>query len=78
MGKQIAMPEPIWNKLNLAWAVFFAVLGCVNLWVAFNFSTDTWVDFKLFGTMGLMLAFVIGQSLMLNKYMSESTEKDGE
>lgn len=78
MGKQIGLPESIWSKLNLAWAIFFAVLGCVNLWVAFNFSTDTWVDFKLFGTMGLMLVFVIGQSLMLNKYMTESTEKDGE
>lgn len=75
MEKQISMPDAIWNKLNLAWALFFALLGCLNLYVAFNFSTDIWVDFKLFGTMGLMLAFVIGQSLVLNKYM---TEKDAE
>lgn len=75
MEKQISMPDAVWNKLNLAWAVFFAFLGCLNLYVAFNFSTDTWVDFKLFGTMGLMLAFIIGQSLVLNKYMSE---KDAE
>lgn len=78
MEKQIAMPPAIWNKLNLAWAAFFAVLGCINLYVAFSFSTDIWVDFKLFGTMGLMLAFVIGQSLMLNKYMTEAGEKDAE
>ena len=78
MEKQIAMPTAIWNKLNLAWAAFFAVLGCINLYVAFNFSTDIWVDFKLFGTMGLMLAFVIVQSLMLNKYMTEAGEKDAE
>lgn len=78
MEKQIAMPPAIWNKLNLAWAAFFALLGCINLYVAFNFSTDIWVDFKLFGTMGLMLAFVIGQSLMLNKYMTEAGEKDAE
>lgn len=78
MEKQISMPPAIWNKLNLAWAAFFALLGCINLYVAFNFSTDIWVDFKLFGTMGLMLAFVIGQSLMLNKYMTEAGEKDAE
>ena len=75
MEKQITMPDAVWNKLNLAWAAFFAFLGCLNLYVAFNFSTDTWVDFKLFGTMGLMLAFIIGQSLVLNKYMAE---KDAE
>jgi intracellular septation protein len=69
MDKKISMPEKIWDKLNLAWAIFFAVLGCLNLYVAFNFSTDTWVNFKLFGTMGLMLVFVIGQSIALDKHM---------
>jgi intracellular septation protein len=75
MDKKISMPEKIWDKLNLAWAIFFAVLGCLNLYVAFNFSTDTWVNFKLFGTMGLMLVFVIGQSIALDKHM---TAKDSE
>ena len=75
MEKQISMPEAIWGRLNLAWATFFAGLGVLNLYVAFNFSTDTWVDFKLFGTMGLMFAFIIGQTLALNKYI---TEKDAE
>lgn len=75
MGKKISMPEKVWDKLNLAWAIFFAMLGCLNLYVAFNFSTDIWVNFKLFGTMGLMLAFVIGQSIALDRHM---TAKDGE
>ncbi|HWU83379.1 MAG TPA: septation protein A [Methylophilaceae bacterium] len=75
MEKQISMPEPIWARLNLAWATFFAALGVLNLYVAFNFSTDIWVDFKLFGTMGLMFAFIIGQTLLLNRYI---TEKDPE
>lgn len=75
MEKQISMPDAIWNKLNLAWALFFAGLGVLNLYVAFHFSTDTWVNFKLFGTIVLMFAFVIGQSLVLGKYM---TEKDAE
>lgn len=71
MEKQISMPDNIWNRLNLAWAVFFAMLGCLNLYVAFNFSTDLWVDFKLFGTMGLMFVFIIAQSVVLNKHMTE-------
>lgn len=75
MEKQISMPDSIWNKLNLAWALFFAGLGVLNLYIAFNFSTDIWVNFKLFGTIVLMFAFVIGQSLLLSKYM---TEKDAE
>jgi len=71
MGEQIALPDPVWRVLNHAWAGFFAALGVANLYVAFNFSTDTWVNFKLFGTTGLMLGFVIVQSLLLSKYMKE-------
>lgn len=71
MGKEIKLPEPIWNKLNIAWAIFFSCLGALNLYIAFNFSIDTWASFKLFGTMGLMFAFVIAQSLAINKYIIE-------
>ena len=70
MGKEIALPEPIWNKLNLAWAIFFASLGVLNLYVAFHYSIDIWASFKLFGTMGLMFLFVIVQSLAISKYIS--------
>lgn len=71
MDKQLALPEPVWRKLNHAWAGFFAIMGLLNLYVAFNFATETWVNFKLFGTMGLMLVFVVLQSLFLGKYMKE-------
>jgi intracellular septation protein len=71
MGKEINLPESIWNKLNIAWAIFFSFLGALNLYVAFNFSIDTWASFKLFGTMGLMFGFIIAQSLTINKYMIE-------
>ncbi|MBC7787913.1 MAG: septation protein A [Methylophilaceae bacterium] len=71
VGKEMQLPNAIWKKLNLAWAVFFLGLGCLNLYVAFHYSTDTWASFKLFGTMGLMFAFVIAQSLVLNKYIVE-------
>ena len=70
---QVQLPETLWGRLNLAWVVFFALLGCLNLLVAFglNLSTEAWVNFKLFGTMGLMFAFIIGQGMFLAKYIEE-------
>ncbi len=69
MGKEISLPEAIWEKLNVAWAIFFSALGALNIFVAFNYSIDTWANFKLFGTMGLMFIFIIGQSFAINKYI---------
>jgi intracellular septation protein len=71
MEQQVKLPEPVWGQLNAAWIVFFTFMGFANLFVAFSFSTDTWVNFKLFGGMGLMFAFVIGQSMFLAKYIEE-------
>ena len=71
LGKQVELPEPVWSRLNWSWIGFFVFMGAVNLYVAFNFSTDLWVSFKLFGGMGLMLVFVIGQALFLARYMEE-------
>jgi intracellular septation protein len=68
---QIQLPEPVWARLNLAWAVFFGGMGALNLYVAYNFSEEAWVNFKLFGGMGLMLAFVLGQGFYLSKHMQE-------
>lgn len=71
MGTQIEMPEIAWARLNWSWAAFFGAMGVLNLYVAYNYSTDTWVSFKLFGGMGLMLAFVIAQALYLARYIQE-------
>ena len=71
MEKQMTLPEPVWGRLLLSWIVFFSVMGLLNLYVAFNYATDTWVNFKLFGGMGLMLLFVFGQALMLAKHIQE-------
>lgn len=71
MGAQMQLPDSVWNTLNWAWTGFFAVMGMLNLWVAFNFDTDTWVNFKMFGGIGLMLAFVVGQALYLGRYLKE-------
>jgi intracellular septation protein len=74
MEKNITLPELIWRRLNLSWAVFFIVMGFINIYVAYHFSTDAWVNFKLFGSFGLMLLFIIGQGLILSKHAIE--EKD--
>lgn len=74
MEKNIALPELIWQRLNLSWAVFFTAMGFINLYVAYNFSTDAWVNFKLFGSFGLMLLFIIGQGLMLSKHAIEQKD----
>jgi len=74
MGSSITLPAPIWTKLNIAWALFFIVLGGLNIYVAFSFDTDTWVNFKLFGLMGLTFAFIVAQSLYLMPYLKEADE----
>jgi intracellular septation protein len=76
LQEKLTLPDPVWDNLNLAWAGFFAVLGVVNLYVAFNYSIDAWVNFKLFGATGMMLLFVIAQASMLSKYMDEDKKED--
>jgi intracellular septation protein len=73
LESQVKLPDPVWKNLNLAWIGFFIFMGCANLAVAFafNLSTDTWVNFKLFGGMGLMLLFALAQGLVLSKYSEE-------
>ena len=69
MGHAITVPTPIWSRLNWAWTLFFLGMGLLNLYVAYNFSEDTWVNFKLFGMMGLTLVFVFAQAFYLSRYM---------
>lgn len=71
LSDHMQLPGPVWSRLNLAWIGFFAFMGVLNLYVAYNFSTDLWVNFKLFGGMGLMFLFVFAQALVLGKYATE-------
>lgn len=73
MGAQMALPDAIWRVVNFSWVGFFAVMGILNLWVAFSFPTATWVNFKLFGGLGLMVVFVLAQALYLNKHIKPGT-----
>lgn len=76
MGANIDLPPAIWTRLNLAWGVFFLAMGVINLWVVYNFSTETWVNFKLFGMLGLTIAFVIAQSIYVMRHIRN--DKDAE
>jgi intracellular septation protein len=71
MGSQVTLPDPIWDRLNLAWCAFFASMAVLNLVVAYGFSTDTWVNFKLFGTLGLTFAFVLAQALYIGRFVED-------
>ena len=75
LEQQVHVPDALWTRLNLAWVGFFSVMGGANLFVAFNYSTDTWVNFKLFGTMGLMIVFIVAQGLLLAKYVEPEPEE---
>ncbi len=76
LHEKLALPVRVWNHVNLAWSLFFAALGVLNLYVAFSYSTDTWVNFKLFGTTGIMLLFVLLQAMALSKYVEEDKEQN--
>ena len=71
LGEQLQLPDAVWQRLNWAWVAFFGVMGGLNLWVAYTFSTDTWVNFKLFGGIGLMLVFTVAQGLYLSRYLPD-------
>lgn len=73
MGAQMSLPDPVWRIVNFSWVGFFALMGFINLWVAYNFSTSAWVNFKLFGGLGLMLLFILVQAMYLNKYVKSDT-----
>jgi len=71
MEAQVTLPEAVWGRLLASWIVFFALMGVLNITVAYNFSTDTWVNFKLFGGIGLMLVFIALQGLMLARHIDD-------
>jgi intracellular septation protein len=76
MGEQVQLETAVWRRLNWAWIGFFTVLGALNLYVMYNFSEATWVNFKLYGMIGLTVVFALGQGLWLaNKMPAESTSE---
>lgn len=72
---KLELPENVWANLNYSWVAFFALMGVLNIYVAYNYSLESWVDFKLFGTTGIMFAFILAQGVLLAKHI-ENKESD--
>ncbi|MDQ8023196.1 MAG: septation protein A [Moraxellaceae bacterium] len=71
MNGQLVLPDPVWARLNWAWVGFFTLMGVLNIYIAYNFSEEAWVNFKLFGGMGLMFVFVLAQGFAIARYLPE-------
>jgi intracellular septation protein len=78
LAGSIELPAEIWGRLNTLWSAFFFAMGAANLYIAFTFDTNTWVDFKLFGMLGLTLAFVVIQSFYLARYLRKPETETSE
>jgi intracellular septation protein len=76
MGAELELPDAVWRAMGWSWAVFFVAMGALNLWVAFNFSESAWVNFKFFGSTGLMILFVFAQALYLGRHMKTDEAGD--
>ncbi len=75
MSSALEAPKHIWGRLNMAWVIFFVTVAALNLYVAYQFSEQTWVNFKLFGMLGLTFAFLVMQMVILNRYITIKPEE---
>jgi intracellular septation protein len=71
VGQQLDLPKPVWQRLNFAWIAFFALMGLLNLYVAYSYSTSTWATFKVFGLTALMLVFMIAQGFYVSRFVQD-------
>jgi intracellular septation protein len=74
LESNITLPKSIWLRLNLSWVLFFVLTGIANLYVAYYFDTDTWVNFKLFGLMGITIVFIIVQAIYMTQYLNPESK----
>ena len=69
IGEQLDLPASVWQRLNFAWVAFFGLMGLLNLYVAYSYSTSVWASFKAFGATGLMLVFMVAQGFYLSRHL---------
>lgn len=74
MGTAVKLPTEIWLRINFSWIIFFLAMGAANLFVAFNYDTDTWVDFKVFGMLGLTIVFLVLQVFYLARHVQQEPD----
>ncbi|PIZ03387.1 MAG: septation protein A [Gammaproteobacteria bacterium CG_4_10_14_0_8_um_filter_38_16] len=78
LGDKIILPSKIWNQLNIAWSIFFIFLGFLNVYVIYHYSMNAWVNFKLFGTLGLTLVFTIAQAIYMSQHIQQTDHPEKE
>ncbi|MCP3667812.1 MAG: septation protein A [Gammaproteobacteria bacterium] len=78
MSQTVTLPVLIWKRLNNAWGLFFLALGILNLYVAFNYEESVWVNFKLFGMMGLTMGFIIAQAFYMARHIQDEPQSNEE
>lgn len=76
LEKNIQLPQSVWQRLNMSWFLFLSLLGGANLFVVYHFSTNTWVNFKVFGALVLILIFSVLQTLYMSKYVDLKAEQN--
>ena len=75
LSKELTLPDKVWNNLNFAWAILFAVLSVLNLYIAFNMPVNVWVNFKVFGLMGITLLFTVFSVIYIYKYLPKTNKE---
>lgn len=78
LGKELALPQAVWGKLNLGWTGFFLLCALLNVVISTFFSDDAWANFKVFGLTGLSLVAVLVTGLFLYPYLKQQENNDGE
>jgi intracellular septation protein len=74
IGTQLELADPVWRRLNMAWAIFFVLMGFANIYVAYNYSISTWATFKVFGLTGIMLVFMIVQGFYISRHLKDEAD----
>lgn len=76
MASAVSAPAKVWARLNISWAVFFIAVGFLNVYIFKNYSEEIWVDFKVYGLLGLTFVFIIFQGFYLSRYMSDENSTE--
>jgi intracellular septation protein len=77
LGSQLSLPEPVWQRLNVAWVIYSAFMSLLNGYVAAYYSTEAWVNFKLWGY-AFPLAFIVGQGFYISRYLQGEEPRTGD
>ena len=72
LGSQLSLPAPVWARLTVAWVGYFLFMAAINGWVAAYYSTEDWVNFKLWGYIFPVL-FIVGQGVYIARHLKDET-----